>query len=72
MRHKPTNPTRSTIRPSDSGTEHRRAGIRALDCGHDDRDDEASRTTTRADEAQLAPPPVREGANSFGEQRQSL
>lgn len=72
MRHKPTKPARPTSLPTDSGTESTRAGIRSLDCGHDDGDDAALSASTRADDTRRERPSIREDATSLGEQRQAL
>lgn len=71
MRHRPANSARPTPRPSDSGIDANRAGIRALDCGDDEHEDGVSKGLARADESKRQRSPVRDGSNSFGEPRQT-
>jgi hypothetical protein len=52
MRHNREVPARPTTLRADSGIDANRAGIRALDCGYDDRDDGAPSSIARADESQ--------------------
>ena len=71
MRHNPTTPSRPARLPSDLGLDTHRAGIRSLDCGHDDSEDDV-RLSRRDDRTTLAPPADGERTDSFGEQRQSV
>jgi hypothetical protein len=71
MRHNPTKPSRPARSPSEPGHDTNRAGIRSLDCGDDEVEDEV-RLSRRSDAARLEPPVGDEGGDSLGEQRQSV
>jgi hypothetical protein len=71
MRHNPTKPSRPARLSTELGLDANRAGIRSLDCGHDEADDNV-RLSRRSDDGSRAPSASGEQGDSFGEQRQSV
>ncbi|MEO8562936.1 MAG: hypothetical protein ABI601_12715 [bacterium] len=71
MRHKPIKSSARPPRSSDSAASTTRAGIRSLDCGHDD-EDSAHMLGKRTGDATQERRADSSGASSQGEQRRDV
>jgi hypothetical protein len=72
MRHSPTHPAPRPLSTPEPAADAHRAGIRSLDCGHDDADDGALIIRRAADQGARDGPPLTGGPTSLGEQQQSV
>jgi hypothetical protein len=72
MRHSPINSPSRTSSTSERTADSHRAGIRSLDCGHDDAEDGTLKLRRSAESASRDRAQLDAGSASLGEQQQSV